>query len=133
VLALAGLAVVIAGGTVVLWPRPERITRENCRRINTGLSRTEVEAILGPPLSSSPLNPLEVRARFPDDADVDEKNLPCRKSTWMGDALDVEVEFNSSDYAVAYTIGTFSTEFARSRFEAFLMRAERKWHRWFPE
>ena len=45
---LAGLAVV-AAGVVVLWPRPDRITRENCDRIRPGMTRAEVEAILGPP------------------------------------------------------------------------------------
>jgi hypothetical protein len=51
VLALAGLAVVVAVGVVVLWPRtePNRITRENCYQIKEAMSRAEVEAILGPP------------------------------------------------------------------------------------
>jgi hypothetical protein len=48
--ALAGLPVVVAAGAVVLWPRtPSRITLENCNRIREGMSRAEVEAILGPP------------------------------------------------------------------------------------
>ena len=36
--ALAGLAVVVAAGVVVLWPRPapEQITRENYDRIRVG-------------------------------------------------------------------------------------------------
>ena len=47
---LAGLTVVVAAGAVVLWPRtPSRITLENCNRIREGMSRAEVEAILGPP------------------------------------------------------------------------------------
>jgi hypothetical protein len=50
--ALAGLAVVIAVGTVVLWPRlepPSRITQENCDQIREEMHQAEVEAILGPP------------------------------------------------------------------------------------
>jgi hypothetical protein len=66
--ALAGLAVVVAAVVVVLWPRPDRITQENYDRIRVGglwgedwathdnrapvkkgMTRTEVEAILGPP------------------------------------------------------------------------------------
>jgi hypothetical protein len=49
--ALVGLAVVGAAGVVVLWlwPRPERVTRENYDRIQIGMGRREVEAILGPP------------------------------------------------------------------------------------
>jgi len=47
--ALAGLAVVVAVGVVVLWPRADRITEANFERIRVGMSRTDVEAILGPP------------------------------------------------------------------------------------
>src|SRR6516164_10518508 len=47
---LAGLAGLVAAVVVVLWPRPSlRITLENCKRIREGMSRAEVEAILGPP------------------------------------------------------------------------------------
>jgi hypothetical protein len=44
--ALAGLAVVIAAGAVVLWPRADRVTRENYDRIHEGMTPTEVGAIL---------------------------------------------------------------------------------------
>ena len=49
VLVLAGLTVVVVmAGAVVLWPQPpSRITRENFDRIKEGMSRAEVEAILG--------------------------------------------------------------------------------------
>jgi outer membrane protein assembly factor BamE (lipoprotein component of BamABCDE complex) len=47
-LALAGLALVVAG-TFVLWPRANRITRENFDHIEKGMSRAQVESILGPP------------------------------------------------------------------------------------
>jgi hypothetical protein len=49
--ALAGLAVVLAAGVVVLWPRampPSLVTKENCARVQLGMSRAEVEVILGP-------------------------------------------------------------------------------------
>jgi hypothetical protein len=47
-LALAGLAVVFAIGAFVLWPRPERITRENFERIHEGMTLADVTALLGP-------------------------------------------------------------------------------------
>jgi hypothetical protein len=47
--ALAVLAVLVAVGLFVLWPRLDRITDENFNRIQEGMSRAEVEAILGPP------------------------------------------------------------------------------------
>jgi hypothetical protein len=47
---LAGLAVVVAAGVVVLSPqRPSRITPDNFDRIRDGMGHVEVEAILGPP------------------------------------------------------------------------------------
>ncbi len=48
-LALAGLVVLAAVGAFVLWPRADRITRENFDRIREGMGREELEAILGPP------------------------------------------------------------------------------------
>jgi hypothetical protein len=45
---VAVLAVVVAAG-VVLWPRPPSRIAENFLRIQFGMTRTEVHAILGPP------------------------------------------------------------------------------------
>src|SRR5262245_60905739 len=48
--ALAAVAVVLAAGTAyLLWPRTDRITPENYRHVQYGMSRQEVEAILGKP------------------------------------------------------------------------------------
>jgi hypothetical protein len=46
---LAGLAVVVAAGVAVLWPRPARVTPENYLRIEAGMTLAEVAAILGAP------------------------------------------------------------------------------------
>jgi hypothetical protein len=42
-LALAGLAVVVAAGAVQLRPREDRVTRANYERIQIGMSRADVE------------------------------------------------------------------------------------------
>jgi hypothetical protein len=65
--ALAGLAVVIAAGVVVLWPREDRVTRGNFDRIRAGMSRAEVEAILGPPgdYTTGPLSIEDCRSISP--------------------------------------------------------------------
>ncbi len=47
--ALAGLAVVLAVGVVALWPESDRITLWNYQRLQGGMTRAEVEEILGPP------------------------------------------------------------------------------------
>jgi hypothetical protein len=44
-----GVGLLLGAGVFVLWPRPDRITQENCDRIKEGMSFAEVEAILGPP------------------------------------------------------------------------------------
>ena len=48
--ALAGVVVSFATGAFLLWPRsqPSRVTQENFARIHEGMSRADVEAILGP-------------------------------------------------------------------------------------
>lgn len=45
----AGLVLLAGIAAVVLWPRPSRVTPENYERIRDGMTRAEVEAILGPP------------------------------------------------------------------------------------
>jgi hypothetical protein len=47
---LAGLAVLLcAAGVFVLWPRTDRVTRRNFDHMREGMSRAEVQAILGSP------------------------------------------------------------------------------------
>ena len=47
--ALTGLAVVVAAGVVVLWPGQAHVTEENFSRIRKGSTEAEVEKILGEP------------------------------------------------------------------------------------
>jgi hypothetical protein len=46
---LAVLAVVMAVPTLLFWPGRDRVTEEDFDRIHKGMTRSEVEAILGPP------------------------------------------------------------------------------------
>jgi hypothetical protein len=43
-----GLAV-LAAGSFVLWPRPNRITEESFDLLRVGMSKPEVYAVIGPP------------------------------------------------------------------------------------
>jgi hypothetical protein len=58
-----GLVVVAAAGPVVLWPRPDRITKESFLLIQLGASRSQVGEILGHPGDhrSAPTEPKTVR------------------------------------------------------------------------
>jgi hypothetical protein len=47
--AVAVLVTLAGVAALVLWPRADRVTRANFDRIRVGMSRAEVEAILGPP------------------------------------------------------------------------------------
>jgi hypothetical protein len=46
---LAALAAVIAAGTVMFWPRPDRITEDRLNRFPLGMSGLEAETMLGGP------------------------------------------------------------------------------------
>src|SRR6516165_6941322 len=91
---LAVLAVVVAAGVVVaLWPSRERITQENFDRIREGMSRAEVEGILGSPgdYTTGPLND-------PDGIEIPLSLLPppsgVESAWWAADYGTVGVWFD---------------------------------------
>jgi hypothetical protein len=43
-----GLLVLLAAGAFVAWPRSDRISATNFHRLRVGMSKAEVETILGP-------------------------------------------------------------------------------------
>ena len=119
---LAGLAVVVAAGLVVLWPCADRITVQNYNRIRVGMSRVEVECILGPPgdytthptygyVGSGPWEP-----------------RPGEKS-WKADEAVIEVQFDGTNKVVDMS---FSGNVARpaNGSEVLLWYAKRQWRRW---
>jgi hypothetical protein len=108
---LAVLAVV-AAGTVAAWPQPDRLTRENYDRIQVGMSRGQVEAILGSPNGCR-------------------ERLDIVRLTWEGDEAGILV-FLSSDQ-VMFTYWSGGPCMARTRLDDLIWRAKRRWHRWFPE
>jgi hypothetical protein len=131
VLALAGLGVVIVAGAVVLWPHPpSRITRENFDRIKVGMSRPEVEAILGPPGDYrmgptlyfldviSPKGSLPFLIHNPADR-------------WESEIGAIDVFFGPT--GVTASVYAHGVKVGRSAFDDLLWRLKRQWHRWFPE
>jgi hypothetical protein len=127
--ALAGLAVVVAAVVVVLWPRPaSRITRENFWRIKKGMTWAEVTAILGPPgfyttgdTQLDPTVPPDLADRFGSDNGAKPPDM------WQSDTAWVFVWRDESDLVVKGTCEPRrpATSIAR--------QWERMWHRWFPE
>jgi hypothetical protein len=130
--ALAGLAVV-AAGVVVLWPRPapERITRENYDRIRAGMTRAEIETILGPPgdYTTAPIEGVRVAS---STFSAPGSEIAYLESRWLSDTAQAVVWFDYSGRANRgyYAPMRIKDETLWSRF---LWRAKRQWHRWFPE
>jgi hypothetical protein len=143
--ALAGLTVV-AAGAVVLWPRADRVTEENFYRLQDGMTRAEVEAILGPPGDYSTW-PLEYAG--PSIAFLN-RDIPhpvgefvrvsylssgqgqVAKVEWRGDCQLICVYFNSSGHVHGENF-CYVARMEQTAFDNLLWRVKRQWHRWFPE
>jgi hypothetical protein len=152
--ALAALAVV-AAGVVVLWPQPQpssRITRENFDRIKVGMSRTEVEAILGPPgdyrtrlgetdgtdvIGSPPWQPdwvdygPAIATWQPLVSDTGERAIPeTSAGVWICDSMEITI-LSTDDSGRVYAAEAYARRSAGA-LDNLLWRFKRQWHRWFP-
>jgi hypothetical protein len=127
--ALAVLAVVAAAVILLRLPR-DPITWKNFDRILKGMTRAEVEAILGPPnVTWAGLNKLQQEDFEPTPAiapwgnhnppSPDEEN----GGFWLGNAGAMGVSFEN-DRAVWKAWRPHAGPLTRLR---------RQWHRWFPE
>jgi hypothetical protein len=123
--ALAGLAVVVAAGVIALWPtRPNRVTRENYDRIQIGMTRAEVEAILGPPgdYTTRP----QTLWWPPWSVGLSDR--------WRGDEFAIGLIFDHKRRVrVKYCADHIVLHLDQTAFDNLLWRAKRQWHRWFPE
>jgi hypothetical protein len=145
--ALAGLAVVVAAGVVVLWPREDRVTRANYDRVLIGMKRADVEAILGPPgdyrtgLGETGNEAvygmywdydldLDVTlpnwSRFPGQSPEDLSLL----ASWMSDSFLIGITIDESGQVVD-KLGLPRRK-TYGQLDNLLWRAKRQWHRWFP-
>jgi hypothetical protein len=101
----AGVLVLLALGAVVQWPEPNRVTQENYARIEMGMNRAEVEAILGPPgdyrTGSTSLEVTEAGSRRLQDAYA-RYHGDVRVVFWQGDELLVCLVFDTAG-RVEYT------------------------------
>jgi hypothetical protein len=118
--ALAGLAVAVASGLVVLWPS-SRTTQDNSDRIKIGMTRAEVQAILGPP-GDYRTNAPPPRG-WPSGSGL--------RSTWEADDGTIQVVFNSDDCVASCSFFPNAGE-RRDGFNQVLGWVNRQWHRWFP-
>jgi hypothetical protein len=135
--ALAGLAVVGAAGIVVLWPRSvSRITQENCDRVQVGMSRADVEAILGPP-GDYTTGPVAFGGRVYSSWKLDgtrqfQNEINGPRYDYLTDSAWLAVTFDDAGQVNARGIESW-TKVNQGPFDNLLWRAKRQWHRWFPE
>jgi hypothetical protein len=138
--ALVGLAVVVAAVVVLLWPRAGRVTRANRDRIRIGMSRADVEAILGPPGdyatvlfcegSGSAVDPREVyaeAARSFSPVNARDRDQAC----WCGNDCVIFIAFDVD----GRVLGQSSMQpriWDQSLLDNLLWRVKRQWRRWFP-
>jgi hypothetical protein len=146
---LVGLAVVVAVGAVVLWPQPpSRITRENFARIKEGMSRAEVEAILGPPgdyrtrLGESQMN--FDQSWNPDLVDYGPAVATWQPATdldtgrranfsgafWISDSMRIDI-LSDDESGRVYHPEAYARRSAGT-LDNLLWRLKRQWRRWFP-
>ena len=72
----------------LLWPREWAITEENIGRIQKGMMRAEVEAILGGPARDD-----SGGARRMEDGDMIFRIIGCSEEEWIGNERSVVVYF----------------------------------------
>jgi hypothetical protein len=127
--ALAGLAVVVAVGAIVLWPRPERATRQNYDRIRLGLTRAEVESRLG----SQGDHTTGPTRRTGGGYGVEGSGLVCASvAQWLSDDGSIVVEFDLKGRVCGWSCEP-TQRVEQGPLDNLLWRAKRQWRRWFPE
>jgi hypothetical protein len=129
-IAAVGLAVLVAVGAVVLWPRTDRVTREKFDLLRVGMSRVQVQVILGPPGDSSTVE----TAYDHYDAAVGKWHPAVSDAAdiWQTDAAEIAVSYSESGTVSGATYST-GCRLDDGPLGNLLWRAKRQWRRWFPK
>ncbi len=132
--AVVGLVALAGVAAFALWPRPDRVTTENFDRIHKGMTRGEVEAILGPPgdytngptaapASSYPVIYDPVRGMW---LQGDEGSTVAE---WRSDTGWLRVLFSVSGRVEDHWFQP-QDRIEQSALDNLLWRAKRQWRRW---
>jgi hypothetical protein len=143
---VVGLA--LAGATAfAMWPRSNRITKENLNRIQPGMSLAEVQAILGPPgdYRTGPTR-THIWGYHPEDTNMDTDTddplmlrldemlfgrLDERLGKWESDTGVAVVKCDESGHSLVY-IYYASKNVEQGPLDNLLWRVNRRWRKWFP-
>jgi hypothetical protein len=125
--ALAGLAAVIAVGLIALWPSSSRVTPADFHRIKYEMSKLEVMSILGPPGDYR---------TGPTQADGYKTWILTDRSTggdewWKGDSATARVSFASGDTVDSAYCESTQLQ-SQNPLSNLLWRVKRQLHRWSP-
>jgi hypothetical protein len=128
---VAGLLVLVSAVAFAPRPRTDRITLENFRRIEKGMSRAEVCGILGPPgdYTTGPLEfvgPGELRPWYPPLTVVNDA-----REDWGWDEKTVSVTFDKSG-GVSCAMYSGCQRVKQGPLDNLRWRAKRQWRKWFP-
>jgi hypothetical protein len=130
---LAGLAVVVAVGAVVLWPRPDRITLEHFEQVAEGMTLAEVEAILGPPGDYRSIRHTEVPPSTPVEliCTFGQARVIFKSKSWHTDGGHASVAFDASGRAAFGFYAPQRVVPEDRTWPRVVRRAKELWHRWF--
>jgi hypothetical protein len=144
---LAVLALTVAGTVAFLWPRP-RVTKESYERIKLGMTRREVEAVVGGPPGdytggpTLPADPEGALAEGVFQSDVTHVHLAegvlqgdvsFHPSTgrWDGDGAAVVVQFSTAGRVTSKFYHP-SKRLEQTPLANLWCRLRREWRRLFP-
>jgi hypothetical protein len=130
----AGLLVLLAAGAFVAWPRSDRISATNFHRLRVGMSKAEVETILGPAgdhrtgdttLSSASYRP----ETMGDFLWVLPEAVACEE--WVGEEWAIMVDFDTAgNVSGAACFQVIRVD--QGRLSDLVWRARRQSRHWFP-
>lgn len=129
----------LAVGAFLVWPREDRITQTNFARIREGMTRADVEAILGPP-GEYDTRPTPYWKDWGDSHKqvvFDEAefwralNALSPTQEWSTDTALIKVLYDRSGTTVAAEYWVMRRE-PTSPLDDLLWRVQQTWRRWFP-
>jgi hypothetical protein len=126
--------------TLLVWPRPSRFTEQNVKLIKEGMSRAEVESILGPPgdyttgdISSDENNSGTTFDPLANPYQEFRLNMrgQLTEACWCNDSIALCVAFDEQSRVFMFPNWKVN-RVRQSPLESLVWRAKRQWRRWFP-